>query len=163
MNWLDILILVLLFVPTFIGLRKGLIRAALSLAGLLIGVVLAGRLYEPFSKIFGFFNNEKAADIVAFLLILALVMLVAFLLARLLKGLLGMVLLGWVDNVGGAILGFLFGFFFLGAILAIWVKLFGSGLVTESFMGRFMLDYFPVVLGLLPGDFGQDVRNFFQP
>jgi len=163
MNWLDILILVLLFVPTFIGLRKGLIRAALSLAGLLIGVVLAGRLYEPFSKIFGFFNNEKAADIVAFLLILALVMLVAFLLARLLKGLLSMVLLGWVDNVGGAILGFLFGFFFLGAILAIWVKLFGSGLVTESFMGRFMLDYFPVVLGLLPGDFGQDVRNFFQP
>jgi len=163
MNWLDIFLLVLLFVPTLIGLRKGLIRAALSLAGLLIGVVLAGRLYEPVSKIFGFFNNEKAADIVAFLLILSLVMLIAFLLARLLKSVLSLVLLGWVDNAGGAILGFLFGFFFLGAILAICVKLFGSDLVTGSFMCRFMLDYFPVVLGLLPGDFGQDVRNFFQP
>jgi len=163
MTWLDILILVLLFVPTFIGLRKGLIRAALSLAGLLIGVVLAGRLYEPVSGVFGFFNNEKAADIVAFILILLLVMLAAFLLARLLKGLLDMVLLGWVDNIGGALLGFLFGFFLLGAILAIWVKLFGSGLAADSFMVRFMLDNFPIVLGLLPGDFGQDIRNFFQP
>ena len=163
MNWLDILIIVLLFIPTFLGLRKGLIRAALSLAGLLIGVVLAGRFYDPVSRIFGFFNNEKAADIVAFILILALVMLVAFLLARLLKGLLNLVLLGWADNLGGAILGFLFGFFFVGAILAIYVKLFGSGLVTESFMGEFMLDSFPLVLGLLPGEFGQDVRNFFQP
>jgi len=162
MNGLDIILLIMLFVPTFIGLRKGLIKAILSLVGLIIGVVLAGNLYGPVSKMFGFFNNENAAKIVAFLLILALVMVAAFFLARLLKSIISITMLGWVDNVGGAFLGFLSGFLFLGAILAIWVKFFGSDLVTESFLGKVMLDYFPLVLGLLPGEF-DSIKDFFQP
>jgi membrane protein required for colicin V production len=162
MNLLDILLLVLLFIPSFIGLRKGLIKAVLSLVGLIIGVVLAGNLYEPVSKIFGFFNNENAAKIVAFLLILGLVMVATFFLARLLKSIISITMLGWVDNVGGAFLGFLTGFIFLSAILATWVRLFGSGLVTESFIAQVMLDYFPLILGLLPASF-DSVRDFFQP
>jgi membrane protein required for colicin V production len=162
MNWLDILFLVLLFVPAFIGLRKGLIKAVLSLVGLIIGVVMAANLYEPVSKIFGFFNNENAAKIVAFLLILTLVMVAAFFLARLLKSIISITMMGWVDNVGGALLGFLIGFIFLSAILATWVKLFGSGIVTESFMAQVMLDYFPLILGLLPASF-DGIRDFFKP
>ncbi len=161
MNPLDILFLVLLFIPAFIGLRKGLIKTILSLVGLIIGVVLAGNFYEPVSRVFGFFNNENAAKIVAFLLILALVMVAAFFIARLLKSVLSITMLGWVDNIGGAILGFLFGFIFLSAILATWVKLFGSGLVTESFIGQFMLDYFTLILGLLPASF-DGIQDFFQ-
>ena len=162
MNGLDILFLVLLFIPAFIGLRKGLIKAVLSLVGLIIGVVVAGNLYEPVSKMFGFFNNDNAAKIVAFLLILTLVLLAAFFLARLLKSILSITMMGWVDNVGGALLGFLTGFILLSAILATWVKLFGSGLVTESFIAQVMLDYFPLILGLLPSSF-DSVRDFFQP
>lgn len=163
MNPLDIILIVLLFVPTFIGFRKGVIKAVLYLAGLLLGIVLAGNFYQPVSRIFGFIAKGNAAYILAFILILVLVMVAAFFLARLLKSVISSVMLGWVDNFGGALLGFLFGFLFLGSILAIWVKLFGSGLVTESFTGRFMLDYFPLVLGLLPGEFGEDIHNFFQP
>ncbi len=162
MNWLDILLIVLLFIPTFIGLRKGLIKTALYFAGLLIGIVLAGHLYQPFSKIFGFISNENIAYILAFILILVLVMIAAFFLSRLLKSIIKIVMLGWVDHVGGAALGFLSGFILLSAILATWVKFFGGELVTESFLGRVMLDYFPLILGLLPGDFGEDIRNFFQ-
>lgn len=161
MNWLDIILLVMLFVPTFIGLRKGLIKSALSFVGLVIGVVLAGNCYQPVSKIFGFIDNENVAYILAFVLILALVMAAAFLLARLLKSIISSVMLGWVDNFGGAAMGFLFGFLFLGAILATWVKFFGSDLVTESFMGKVMLDYFPLILGLLPGEFDA-IKDFFQ-
>jgi membrane protein required for colicin V production len=162
MNGLDILLIVLLFVPTFIGLRKGLIKAALYFAGLLIGVVLAGHLYQPVSKLFGFISNENVAYILAFILILVLVMVAAFFLARLLKSVIKIVMLGWVDNVGGAVLGFLSGFIFLSAILATWVKFFGSSWVINSFLGKVMLDYFPLILGLLPGEFGDDIRNFFQ-
>jgi len=162
MNWLDIFLLILLFIPTFIGLRKGLIKAALSFAGLLIGVVLAGHLYQPVSKIFGFISNENVAYILAFLLILVLVLVAAFFLARLLKSVIKVVLLGWVDNVGGAVLGFLSCFVLLSAILATWVKFFGSNLIIDSFLGKVMLDYFPLILGLLPGEFGDDIRNFFQ-
>ena len=63
MNGLDIALLVLLFIPTFIGLRKGLIKATLSFIGLLIGVVLAGNFYQPVSKVFGFIPNESVAYI----------------------------------------------------------------------------------------------------
>lgn len=161
MNWLDIILLVMLFVPTFIGLRNGLIKTALSFAGLLIGVLLAGNFYKPVSNIFGFISNENIAYILAFILILVLVMVAAFLLARLLKAIISSVMLGWIDNFGGAAFGFLSGFLFLGAILAIWVKLFGSDLITESFLGKVMLDYFPLVLGLLPSEFDA-IKDFFQ-
>ncbi len=162
MNWLDIILIVMLFIPTFIGLRKGLIKTALSFAGLLIGVVLAGNFYRPVSNLFGFINNENIAYILAFILILALVIVAALLLARLLKSIISSIMLGWVDNFGGAVLGFFSGFLFLGAIMAIWVKLFGSDLITGSFLGKLMLDYFPVVLGLLPGEFDV-IKDFFQP
>jgi membrane protein required for colicin V production len=162
MHWLDIIFLVLLFIPTFIGLRKGLIKAVLSLVGLIIGVVLAGHFYKPVSNIFGFISNESVAHILAFILILALVLVAAFLLARLLKSVVSITMMGWVDNVGGAVLGFLFGFIFLSAILATWVKFFGSEMPTEAFLGRVMLDYFPLILGLLPGEFGDSIRSFFQ-
>jgi membrane protein required for colicin V production len=162
MNWLDIFLIIALIIPTFIGLRMGLIKAVLSLVGLIIGVVLAGHFYRPVSNIFGFIDNENVAYILAFILILVLVLLAAFLLARLLKSIISITMLGWVDNVGGAVLGFLSGFILLSAILAICVKFFGSGLVTGSFLGKVMLDYFPLILGLLPSEFGEDIRNFFQ-
>ncbi|MCK5577003.1 MAG: CvpA family protein, partial [Dehalococcoidales bacterium] len=77
MNWLDIILIVVLVVPTFMGLRMGIIKAALSLVGLIVGVVLAGNFYKPVSNIFGFINNEQVANILAFALILVLVMVAA--------------------------------------------------------------------------------------
>jgi hypothetical protein len=49
----------------------------------------------------------------------------------------------------------------LSAILATWVKFFGNEMPTEAFLGRVMLDYFPLILGLLPGEFGETIRSFF--
>ncbi|MDD4874556.1 MAG: CvpA family protein [Dehalococcoidales bacterium] len=161
MNWLDIVLIVLLFIPTFIGLRKGLIKTVLSLAGLIVGILLAGNLYKPVSGIFGFINNESIANILAFVLILTIVFIIAMLLARLLKALANLIMIGWLDHLGGAIFGFLSGFLILGAIMATIVKFFGSDPITESFMAKVMLDYFPIVLGLLPGEF-QAIQDFFQ-
>lgn len=161
MNWLDIIIIVALIFPAFVGLKMGIIKAALSLVGLIIGVVLAGNFYEPISKIFGFISNQDVANILAFILILVAVMAVTAVLVRFLKFGVRVVMLGWVDHVGGALFGFLSGFILLSAILATWVKFFGSGLVTDSFLGKVMLDYFPLILGLLPGEFDA-IRDFFQ-
>jgi membrane protein required for colicin V production len=161
MNWLDIIILVGLVVPAFMGLKRGLIKSALSLAGLIIGVVLAGNLYSSLSKILTFISNEDVANIVAFILILVLVMAIAVVLARLLKFAAQIVMLGWVDHVGGVVFGLLLGAILWGALLATWVKFLGSGLVTESLLASVLLDKFPLVLGLLPGEF-DSIRSFFQ-
>ena len=143
------------------GLKRGLIKSALSLAGLIIGVVLAGNLYSSLSNILTFISNEDAANIVAFILILVLVMAIATVLARLLKFAAQIVMLGWVDHIGGAVFGFLMGAILWGALLATWVKFLGSGLVTESLLASMLLDTFPLVLGLLPSEF-DSIRSFFQ-
>jgi len=161
MNWLDIVIIVALIIPAFIGLKQGIIKAALSLAGLIIGVVLASNFYEPLAKVLGFIPNADIANVVAFILILVVIMVIATLLARLLKFIASVVMLGWVDHVGGAIFGFFMGAILCSALLAIWVKFFGTGLITESFLAAVLLDKFPLVLVLLPSEFDA-IRDFFQ-
>ena len=161
MNGLDIVIIIALLIPIFIGLKLGIIMAALSLAGLIIGVVLASNFYDSVSKMLGFIPNEDVANIVAFILILVVVMVIVALLARLLKFVASVTMLGWVDHLGGAIFGFLMGAILWSALLATWVKFFGTGLVTESLLAGMLLDKFPLILALLPSEFNA-IRDFFQ-
>jgi len=70
-------------------------------------------------------------------------------------------MLGWVDHLGGAVFGVVAGAILWGALLAIWVKFFGAGPVTESFLAAVLLDKFPLVLALLPSEFDA-IRDFFQ-
>jgi len=162
MNWLDIIIIIGLVISVFVGLRTGIIKAALSLAGLIVGVILAGKFYEPLAKLFGFIPNEDAANIIAFALILVIVLIIVALLARLLRFIAKVtVVLGWLDYVGGALFGFLIGAISWSAILAIWVKFFGGELVADSFLAKMLLDKFPLVLGLLPSEF-DTIRDFFR-
>ena len=162
MNWLDIVILVVVASATFLGLMFGLIKIALSLVGVIVGVVLAGRFYVPLSELLSFIPHEGAAKIVAFAIILVGVMVVAAVLAKLLKWATSIVMLGWVNRLGGAVLGFVLGAFFCGALLATVGKYLDvSQIVGESTLTLVLLEYFPAVLALLPAEF-DSVRSFFQ-
>jgi len=162
MNWLDIVILVVIAVSVFLGLRIGIIKAALSLAGIIVGVILAGNFYAPLSEKLTFIPQESIANIVAFAIILIGIMAIASVLAVFLKWIVKAVMLGWVNNLGGGVLGFVLGGILCGAILAIWVKFFGiATTINESTLAVILLDRFPVVLGLLPNEFDA-IRSFFQ-
>jgi membrane protein required for colicin V production len=161
MNWLDIVIIVAIAIPTLIGLKIGIIKAALSLAGLIIGVILAGRYYVPLAEQLTFISQAGVARIVAFAIILIGVMVIASVLAILLKWVASAMMLGWVNRLGGAIFCFLLGAVFCGAILAIVVKFLGTGVIAESGLANLLLDRFPIVLALLPQEFDA-VRSFFQ-
>ena len=162
MNWLDIIIIVLIAIPTLIGLRIGIIKAALSLAGVIVGVILAGRFYLALARGLTFIPQETLAKIVAFAIILVGVMIVAGVLASVLKWIASVVMLGWVNRLGGAILGFVLGAIFCSALLAIWTKFLGvEGPIGESGLATLLLDRFPMVLALLPEEF-DTVRSFFQ-
>ncbi len=161
MNWLDIVILVVIAISAFIGLRIGLIKAVLSLAGLIVGVILAGHYYVPLSEqLSDIIPQANVAEIVAFAIILVGVMVIASVLASLLKWVASVIMLGWLNRAGGAFLGLVLAAIFCSALLAIWVKFFGSGLVTEAFLARVLLDKFPLILGLLPSEFDA-IRSFF--
>ena len=161
MSWLDIVIIVVVVIATFWGLRIGLIKAVLSLAGLIVGVILAGRFYTPLSEQLGFIPQATVAKVVAFAIILIGVMIIAGVLAKLLKWAATIMMLGWVNRLGGAVFGLVLGAIFCSALLAIWVKFLGEGVITESGLATILLDRLPMVLALLPDEF-DSVRSFFQ-
>ena len=162
MNWLDIVILVLIAIPTLIGLRVGIIKTVLSLAGVIVGVILAGQFHTALAEQLTFIAQANLANIAAFAIILIGVMVIASVLASLLKWVVSVVLLGWVNRLGGAVFGFLLGAIFCGALLAIWANFLGAqGPVTESALATLLLDRFPMILALLPEEF-DSVRPFFQ-
>ena len=162
MNWLDIVIIVVIAVSAFMGLRVGLIKAVLSLVGVIVGVILAGRFYVPLSEQLTFIPHEGAAKIVAFVIILVGIMIIASILAWLLKVAASLVMLGWVNRAGGAVFGFVLGAIFCGALLATWAKFVGAeAVIGESGLAAVLLHYFPIVLALLPDEFNA-VRSFFQ-
>lgn len=162
MNWLDIVILVVLVISIIAGLSAGLIKVLFTLIGGIIGVVLAGRFSDSLGSKMTFISSASTAKIVAFIIILLVVMIIAAVLAYIVRKIASAILLGWVDRLGGAVLGLLLGAIFCGALLTMWVKFEGgSAVVTGSAISRFLVNKFPVVLGLLPSDF-KSVKDFFQ-
>ncbi len=162
MNWLDIVILVVVVIAIFLGLRIGIIKAVFSLAGLIVGVILAGRYYVPLSERLSFILQANIAEIVAFAIILIGVMVIAGVSAILLNRVVSAVMLGWVNHLGGAIFGLALGAILCSVLLAIWVKFFGvASIISESSLAAILLDRFPAVLALLPDEFDA-IRSFFQ-
>ena len=162
MSWLDIVLLVVLAVATLIGLKTGLIKTILSLVGMIIGVILAGNLSDPLAERLTFISHAGTAKVVAFAIILIAVMIIASMIARFLKWATSLVMLGWVNRLGGAVFGFLLAGIFCGAALAAWLNFFGSAAtITESGIAKVLLDRLPLVLALLPEEFGS-VSSFFQ-
>ena len=162
MNLLDIAILVVVAIAIFLGLKIGVIKAALSLAGLIVGVILAGRYYTPLAEQLTFISQDGVAKAVAFAIILIGIMVVASVLATLLRWGASALMLGWVNHLGGAILGLLLGAILCGALLTIWVNFLGMPeIIKQSTLAIILHDRFPVVLALLPDEF-ETIRSFFQ-
>jgi membrane protein required for colicin V production len=161
MNWLDIVIIVILAISAFSGLKVGLIKVLFGVVGIIVGILLAGRFSDSLAGVLTFIDPQWA-KIAAFAIILVAVLIVAAILGAVLSKLISLVLLGWVNRLGGAVLGVVVGALFCGAILAIWVKYLGiSDSVAGSALANFLLDKFPIVLGLLPSQF-DSVRDFFN-
>ncbi len=162
MNWIDIVIVVAICVSAFIGMRKGIIKLTLTLVGLVVGIILAGRYYAFFSRWLFFIPWPGLSRVAAFAIIFIGVMVLATLLARLLERAASAIMMGWVNRLVGGILGVVVGAMFCGAFLAMWVRFLGAtGAIANSKLAPILLDRFPRVLALLPGDFGV-IRSFFQ-
>ena len=116
MSWLDIVLILLIVIPTLTGLKIGIIKTVLSLAGVIVGIILAGNYYVELSEKLTFISEANVAKIAAFVIILIGVMIVAGIAASFLKKLVSAVLLGWVNRLGGAVFGFVLGATFCGAM-----------------------------------------------
>ena len=163
MYWLDIVIIVVAAVFGFVGLWRGAIRTAFGIAGLVLGIILAGRYYEPLAAILSP-GGASWAGIAAYAIILVATMIVAGVIGWVVARLVHITLLGWLDRLVGGILGVLLGLLLVAAMLAIVIKyLPGTAeAISKSALAGFLMAQFPLLLALLPDEF-DFIRDFFSP
>ena len=165
MNWIDIVVIVFLAISTITGLRKGLIKTIIPLVGIIIAVVLGGRFYGSVADwLSTWLHSPSQANIAGFAIIFVAVVIASLIIASLLSKFLSLLLLGWVDKLGGAILGLVMGGLVCGAILTIITKYNFPGMegtIHDSSLASFFVAHFNMVLPFLPSDF-DSVRQFFD-
>lgn len=163
MNWLSIVIVVVAVVLGFVGLRNGIIKTAFSIAGLIGGIVLAGRYYGGLAALLSR-DGATWANIAAYAIMLLATMVVAGVIGWFVAKLIHITLLGWLDRLAGFIAGAFVGCLLCAAILAIvgrWLPG-AETTIAQSAVARFLMAGFPLLLALLPHEF-DFIRDFFLP
>jgi len=163
MNWLDIVIIVVAVLLGLAGLRQGIIRTAFGIAGLIGGIVLAGRYYDELAALLSS-SGATWVNIAAYAIILIATLIVAGVVGSLVAKLVHLVLLGWLDRLVGCVLGVFIGGLLCAAVLAIVVKYYPGteAVISQSGVAKFLMEGFPLLLALLPGEF-DFIRDFFSP
>jgi membrane protein required for colicin V production len=106
MNLADLLIVIVLVVSVISAFAKGFFVEVFSLAGVILGLFIAAANYGGFALwVLRVIHNREAANLIAFLLIVLVVMVLASIAGRLLRGLFRSVGLGIVDRLLGAVFG----------------------------------------------------------
>lgn len=161
-NWLDMLVALVVVACAFRGYRRGLVREGMALLGLLAGTVLAARLQVPVSKsLQPFVGGGALADSLAYVGVLLVVIGSATIFTLVIRKLLVLFLVDWLDSASGALFGAAQGAILAGLLLFLSVKFQVFGMdraVQSSELGLVALGMLPGVVGLLPSEFGTLAR-----
>ena len=160
MNPLDWVIALTLAISTVAAFMSGLVRSLFSLAGMLLGVVVAA-WYTPRAAEYlrGDINPFALARAVVFVLILIAVYVAAALLGRLLRGAFKAVGLGFLDRLGGAAFGFIRATLLLAALLlplGSFLQQFDTA--RTSVLLPYLLQASHGISFVMPRDFGKHLR-----
>ena len=139
---IDVVLLIILSGFVFYGLFFGLIRTVGTFLGMIIGAVLASRLYLPVAEWLDsfFFGYHNLGKVVVFLILFSLINRLtgfAFYLLDKTFNLISIIpFLKTINRLGGAVLGFLTGSLSIGLILYVASKY----SILESFFGKWLVD-----------------------
>ena len=164
MHWLDLIIVAVISWLTYRAFTIGLIREVVTTAAVILGAVLAGHFYSELSDDIAFaIEDETWRDFVAFASIFVGAIVIGQVGASLLRRAASVLLLGWVDRIGGAAFGFAQGF------LLVEVALFASitfpvseaidAAIEASLLAPVFIDTIPVLLEFLPDEFTSAVEG----
>ena len=164
MNWVDIVILTGLTGSAIMGVRTGVVRWAAMLIGAVLAAIIASRAYGSFASVFTFLDNESQQRTLAFIVLFVAIMVGAWVTGNLLKKSMSLLLLGWVDRLGGLALGLI-----AGAIATVtFVTLLGilpsesiQDAVADSTLAAPLLEATSFFRALLPVEF-DDIKDLLD-
>ena len=119
MNIIDVIIPVCCIPAVVQGLRKGFIRQVFSIAALVLGAWLAFHFSSAATQwIESFIKADRTLlGVIAFVVIFVLVYFGLLLLGHLVKGLVTLIMLGWVDKLLGVVFGLLKALLAIGLVI----------------------------------------------
>lgn len=165
MTWVDAVIIVVALLAAFSGFRQGLVRTIFSFLGLVVGVVVAGWTADPLAEKIS--PDATWAYVLAFIIIMIVVLFIFNLIGSIVKQFIKVIMLGWVDSLGGALLGLFVGSLLAAAALIAvgkWASMVGDTGIEEAIgaspLAKLLIDNFRLLLSLLPERFDV-VRDFF--
>lgn len=128
MSWLDIAIVLILFVTALAGFLRGAMMEIVSLAAIIVGYILAGKAFSYIGGYFtGVFGNSDAAQITTFIIICILSITILAAVGRVIKSLLRAAGGNFLDRILGTAVGFA-----KGALYVSFLIIFTALLVTEG-------------------------------
>lgn len=116
---LDIVIVVLCLLAFYRGWSKGLVAAVVSLLGVIVGAIFSMKMSQSLAQ-YLLENNIVSSKFVlpvAFLIIFVAIMLLSRLLIKSIEGVLKLAMLGWANNLIGAVLYCFFTLFIISSFL----------------------------------------------
>lgn len=128
MNFLDIVLICIVAIFLIRGFFRGLVQEVISLVAVVLALFLASNyqhLLIPHLEMY--IQSEVTVGALAYVIIFFGTILVCWLLAKLIKSMLDLSLLGWVDRVTGTIFGAI-----EGALIAVIVLMFLQSFAPES-------------------------------
>lgn len=160
MTGLDWVLLLLILISTLTAAAQGFITEVFSLAGVLVGYVLAAWEYPRIAPWFmKYVSTAWVADIAAFLTIFLCVVLLAGALARIIRWAVSGVGLRWFDRVLGGVFGLVRGVAVAAVIvLAMAAFLPGSPALQRSAFAPYLLVFSRTATWLAPAE----LRNRFR-
>jgi len=167
MNWLDFAIIFVLIGFVAAAYAAGLIREAVTLVAAILGIIIAGLLYDDLAAdILVFMNDEDAAQAISFLILVGAVYLFGQIVALMLSRTASLLMLGWADRAGGAAFGFLKGLLVVQALLIVLAAYPSLGMedaVAGSQLAPYFVDDVDILLWVLPDNFDSRIERFLAP
>ncbi|MDQ6608967.1 MAG: CvpA family protein, partial [Bacteroidota bacterium] len=116
---IDIIAFIILILAIFKGFSKGLIVALFSFLAFIIGLAAALKLSAAMASYIGsnVAVSQRWLPFIAFIIVFIIVVLLIRLGAKLLQGAAQMIMLGWLNRIGGALFYILIYFFIFSILL----------------------------------------------
>lgn len=151
--FIDIIFLLLMLLACVKGFSKGLIVALFSIIGFIAGLAAALKLSAyAAEKLSGTFNNSgKWLPFVSFLLVFLVVVILVNLGARFIQKSVELVMLGWINRIGGVILyGLMYSILFsIFLFYAVQLKILSSDSILSSQVYPYLQPLGPAVINSL--------------
>ncbi|MEQ9619326.1 MAG: CvpA family protein [Deltaproteobacteria bacterium] len=164
MNWLDITILIIIFLFTLLGISRGLVSQVFSLVALAGGIIMGFIFYDVLGAFFieeSLVENKSIANVGGFIILAFITYVIIQLLGWLTTKIIGTLKLGWLNRLCGGVLGALFGvaaaFLLLSSLTLFYSK--NDAVFRKSVMVPYLNEASLVARHALPEDFKESFES----